>query len=737
MKTHRKRRRGLPHGFLHIPLLVSRQVSLRATFFSRSSFPRLFRAHGDAALQMPSEQLVPLPGEGERPRQAGDRRASIVFAGSLLIACLLLMLPPSSIRQPETTSPTAVEDAMIQAPVESSAAVPSPPETTRTSPPLRAAAIARQSGNHDEAPPWWPAVLPPISRGSTVLSAALPTCAPNAACGALPESSDYRIVYDALTSIAEGWTCPEILRCLSSPGSPLQPSSTPGFDDACRRGLMDTRDSSTVVWDATRRHRRVIERLLQGASLPHDMLQRLAADAKLAPSATAVMYRSMRDLLIAMASAEGGRAMLLDVDLARGTVLPVGPTVDFMRQPLVARQLAVAVREWQSPWWRALRAASPHWGRGSSSSVSRVIVAIDCGDFPVQFAPYFTCYGSPMSPSSSSSASRQPVENLNLVVPDDTFTGMTKLNPPHAPIRVPAFTELAQELERLRHVPLRNRRHASEIIFVGSRTHFIRERLVKANREHPSPHLNLTVFPSFGKDAKYPRQPKALHPRDHVQFAGGLAVRGNSASQRDKYHLSGGVAIVRILDPLVEPYQFYHDTLHPYVHYLPVPFQRRRAKSVACLPDLTRQLFEKIDRSVLALPDGAQTATIEGTPTKKEPIPAMQRLATNGAHVTDVFVGNATALLQFWLTTLAAYTELFAGGSKDDHRDTRSVRADGTASSNAMPFRRVVVTDELVSELRAVKESVVAKGPWAKVAAVPRPDDFSDPRQARGVHVEW
>jgi hypothetical protein len=127
---------------------------------------------------------------------------------------------------------------------------------------------------------------------------------------------------------------------------------------------------------------------------------------------------------------------------------------------------------------------------------------------------------------------------------------------------------------------------------------------------------NMTVLYSYGAKAKAAMQPLSIIGR----FKAVWAIRGQSASLRDRQLLASGAAMFRIMNVATddEPWQLYHRLLEPYVNY--VAFYYRQSvfkiskfclKDYSCVPhlrggrlmEIQEALFNDRDRELQVMAD--------------------------------------------------------------------------------------------------------------------------------------
>jgi hypothetical protein len=115
-------------------------------------------------------------------------------------------------------------------------------------------------------------------------------------------------------------------------------------------------------------------------------------------------------------------------------------------------------------------------------------------------------------------------------------------------------------------------------IFHGSPTHRIRRHMAKSWRAMKNTDFNLqwSVKQNEFRGRHVSNREgthtglRSLHASEYLRYQIGIAVRGKSASSRDKYYFATANALLRLVDLETEPSQFFHDLMIPYVHYLPV-----------------------------------------------------------------------------------------------------------------------------------------------------------------------
>eukprot|EP00759_Apiculatamorpha_spiralis_P020619 PhF_6_TR25878/c0_g1_i1/m.36586 len=111
---------------------------------------------------------------------------------------------------------------------------------------------------------------------------------------------------------------------------------------------------------------------------------------------------------------------------------------------------------------------------------------------------------------------------------------------------------------------------ANKVVFFGRPTHRLRLTFHKTVETSKCAACNITVNWAGQATSKHSGRGSAVPPREYARYQTAFMIRGKSASNRDKDLLATGNAIVRLVDFFLEPSQFVHDLLIPYVHYLPI-----------------------------------------------------------------------------------------------------------------------------------------------------------------------
>lgn len=183
--------------------------------------------------------------------------------------------------------------------------------------------------------------------------------------------------------------------------------------------------------------------------------------------------------------------------------------------------------------------------RSSEPFTTPLVFYVSVNDIPCNVAfPYFTFFG------------QRGV--MGIPIPDDSFHRSV-----HGGSWESTRSSLLSSAHRLTTVPYSQREH--KLFFRGSPTHIIREQLRKNLTETPDTaafsDIRLAVMERF-KQFKVPLP-------DHARYQYLLAVRGKTASSRDKYLNLLGSTIVWVSED--EPwFQFYHRLWKPYLNYVPM-----------------------------------------------------------------------------------------------------------------------------------------------------------------------
>lgn len=173
-----------------------------------------------------------------------------------------------------------------------------------------------------------------------------------------------------------------------------------------------------------------------------------------------------------------------------------------------------------------------------------MVFYISVNDIPCNVAfPYFSFFG------------QRGV--MGIVIPDDSF---------HNSVHGGSWSstrELLLTNSTLTAVPFGAREH--RLFFRGSPTHLMREHLRKELTESPETAAFADIRLAVVEKFKHTKVPLV----DHARYQYLLAIRGKTASSRDKYLNLLGSAIVWAADD--EPwFQFYHRLWRPYLNYIPM-----------------------------------------------------------------------------------------------------------------------------------------------------------------------
>jgi hypothetical protein len=183
--------------------------------------------------------------------------------------------------------------------------------------------------------------------------------------------------------------------------------------------------------------------------------------------------------------------------------------------------------------------------RSSEPFTTPAVFYVSVNDIPCNVAfPYFTFFG------------QRGV--MGIPIPDDSFHRSV-----HGGSWEGTRSSLLNSTHRLTSIPFSKREH--KLFFRGSPTHIIREQLRKNLTETVDiaafADIRLAVMEKF-------KQFKVALP-DHAKYQYLLAVRGKTASSRDKYLTLLGSTIVWVTED--DPwFQFYHRLWRPYVNYVPM-----------------------------------------------------------------------------------------------------------------------------------------------------------------------
>eukprot|EP00759_Apiculatamorpha_spiralis_P043490 PhF_6_TR40819/c0_g1_i3/m.61749 len=346
------------------------------------------------------------------------------------------------------------------------------------------------------------------------------------------------------------------------------------------------------------------------------------------------LHNISRQSMFEMARINNARSTMVEINHPRVTV--IGGILDTIRIVPILNYLVNLVK-------RSPREKFPH----------RTVLFFDTADHTEPHLPFFSLYALP-DPNT-------PFPR-NYLFLDETFLYGHEQ-------RSTSYSAFVKELES--YAPQRSDWKSSrinKIAFFGRPTHRIRSMFQRTVVNSNCEVCNVTVgWIGTAHIGKHISKGNSYSPLEYARYQSAFMVRGKSASQRDKDLLATGNAIVRLVDLFLEPSQFMHDVLIPYVHYLPLWYRVEEKSTWSRKKGLPR--MEHFRSAMNAF-------------TSKEFEEIRYRMAKNNRHVAE-YLADGTLMDTFVAELIQEYhnsfdwkvDDAFIADLSEAHRSAENKRA--------------------------------------------------------------
>eukprot|EP00759_Apiculatamorpha_spiralis_P002245 PhF_6_TR10831/c0_g1_i4/m.17486 len=262
------------------------------------------------------------------------------------------------------------------------------------------------------------------------------------------------------------------------------------------------------------------------------------------------------------AMASIARTVMIVIRGSPSKVHVVGSIKDVVRTPPMIQYIKDAVNR----YWR-------EFDEIITFIRSPIVLFMETNDLPSENLPLFVIYTDP-----TENITRQPYSS-HYVLPDDMFFAGLQANKSSHTVVVRNFPDIVWEQTQQWSKDWNKRIRGG--VFLGSPTHRLRTYFAIHTRNLTSSGL-MNIQLGWSKAAKASGITMASKDptQTNMMYQAGIAIRGKSASIRDKLYMATGNVIVRLMDIDREPSQFYHDLWEPFVHYYPVWYKVKEKSSL-------------------------------------------------------------------------------------------------------------------------------------------------------------